>query len=420
MKLITKINLNFLSAALLIFFVGSVGFYMMLRYIMVKHVDEQLVVLHHRIRMPLDSLVNFRGRVYFHDDIVLTAPSNLRVSGRHRYNDTIIQLSDGTMAHYRKMEYVSSVGQQNFRVQLFKPLQFADELIVQLTFALSGIVLFFLLAFFYLNRYASMQGLEDFFSTIQAIRVFKTSDAHPAKLPDTDVDEFEELNSVLRQMMTQIRHDFVNLKEFTENASHEIQTPLAIITSNVEQLIQSKGLTELHLKHALAVQEAAMRLAKLNKGLLLLARIDNRQFVGGEPVSLSKLLAHQLEVLSELIEEKQLQLSLDCSVPFVPTMHEYLAELLVFNLLKNAVVHNVPGGVLRINSSSRHIEIQNSGVAEALDTEKVFERFAKGKQSKSMGLGLAIVKRISLLYDFELHYTFHNGLHSIRISSSRH
>jgi signal transduction histidine kinase len=217
-------------------------------------------------------------------------------------------------------------------------------------------------------------------------------------------------------MTERIRNDYLNLKEYTENASHEIQTPLAIINSKLELLLQSGEMSEKQYKALVDAYEASIRLSKYNSTLILLAKIENKQFPESKLVSFEVILTNLLGNLEDLIKSKKLEVVTN----FVPNttiqMNPYLAEMLVVNLVKNAVRHNVKGGKLAVEIGQAYFQVSNTGPEQPLDNNLLFQRFYKSSASpESLGLGLAIVEKICALYGFQVSYQFHEKMHCLRV-----
>src|SRR5699024_6905144 len=93
-------------------------------------------------------------------------------------------------------------------------------------------------------------------------------------------------------------------------------------------------------------------------------------------------------------------------------MDPTLANIMISNLLRNAIFHNLPGGSVTVEVAKDLVRTGNTGRQDALDAEKIFNRFYKSEHNQnSSGLGLAIVKAIADLYGFSISYHFENGLH---------
>lgn len=239
------------------------------------------------------------------------------------------------------------------------------------------------------------------------------SPGHPAPYlnPDCRIREFRTLNRAALEMHERAEKAYREQKEFIENASHELQTPLAVINGKLELLAEHENLDEEELKNIDDMFRSLHRAIQLNKSLLLLSRIQNRQFEEVTEVNMNPHVRKILELLSDLYEEKELDYHLsdteDCRI----RMNESLAHTLLTNLIKNAIIHSPEHGRVDILIHSTRIEIVNDG-NQALDERQMFKRFYKGHsgQKESTGLGLSIAQSIADLYHLSLTY-YHDGRH---------
>ena len=213
-------------------------------------------------------------------------------------------------------------------------------------------------------------------------------------------------------MMQKITSDFVILKEFTENASHEMQTPLAIIKSKLEHVMQDKTLTDRQHHQIKSAFESAIRLSKLNEGMLLLSRIENQQFVGKEEIDFCRLIQSKVEYLQELFDLKKVEVKLHLEDVVTISIHPMLADVLVNNLLSNAMKHNFENGRIIITAHQGALTFSNTGRCEAIDVDMLFKRFAKQSVSgESNGLGLSIADEICKTNHLQLNYYYQNEMH---------
>jgi len=204
------------------------------------------------------------------------------------------------------------------------------------------------------------------------------------------------------------------LKEFTENASHEIQTPLAIIKNKLEILLQSPEMTSDQMDLISSAAAATNRLSKLNEALIILSKIENRQFHEIEDISVNDIVGGILSSMDELIRIKSISIEKRFEKNLHIKMHPYLAEILIGNLVINAIKHNTSPGSISIITSYDTLEIINSGNHSSGNVEKLFQRFVKSNpKSQSLGLGLSIVKAICDTYSFIVRYNVQNGSHRI-------
>lgn len=278
------------------------------------------------------------------------------------------------------------------------------------------IFLLLLLAIVIINRKSSRLLWRPFHNTLKKAGEYDVVRNQTIQLePQTGIEEFNQLNNELATLIEKVNQAYSNQKDFVENASHEIQTPLAIIRSKLDLLINEPGLTEKSAALLSDITEANDRLSQMNKSLLLLAKIDNNQFPEQKNINVSALLDKILANYQEHYDAfPSLTKLIDPNIYI--TANPALIEMLFSNLVKNAVVHNVASGFINIHLNNKECTIENSGDAILEDPEELFQRFRKGNaNSKTTGLGLALVKQIAQLYNMELHYGYEGGIHTMKI-----
>jgi signal transduction histidine kinase len=235
---------------------------------------------------------------------------------------------------------------------------------------------------------------------------------------ETDIKEFNDLNNSLNQMAGKIHTDYVSMKEFTENAAHEMQTPLAIAQSKLELLMQDGNLKEEQIDSIIQATEALSRLSKLNQSLLLLAKIENNQYETNEVISLKGVNQKYLKLFDELIKDKQLIVETDFAGDFSLNLHPLLADSLISNLIGNAIKYNFTGGKILISIKDNTYQILNTSTLPPIAPAQIFQRFNKVKSNveNSNGLGLAIVKKICDTYNLAIFYEGENNQHRFTIT----
>ncbi len=414
MKLQTKINIRFLIITFLVFAVAGAIFYFALNNFIDRSLDSNLKLRKEFVKSYLNQH-NFSDSIYESPDYSIS----IKRLGSHekfkKYTDTLIYDKDEKeLIHCRKITVTTQVRGVYYKVSVIQSLVETEDLVaVIFTFM---IILFgsILLALFFLNRWLSKSTWRPFFSTLTKLKTFKIGKTSDVSFEQTNIYEFEQLNEALNGMIQKIQTDFTNLKEFTENASHEIQTPLAIIKSKLELVLQDKSLNENQHKQMHIAYESAIRLSKLNETLLLLSKIENRQFTEQIDIDLCDLIKSRIDYLEELLALKQIHVTLDLDIPVIVSMNPMLADILINNLLNNALKHNVENGVISVSAQNRQITIANTGVPVVIDPRKIFQRFVKQGNSKdSTGLGLAIANEICKIFKLSLQYKYQNDLHYI-------
>ena len=233
----------------------------------------------------------------------------------------------------------------------------------------------------------------------------------------TKIREFRQLSDAALDMGNRSYKAYEEQKQFIENASHELQTPLAIVRGKVELLAESEGMTEQQMEQLDEIYATLGRAVKLNKSLLLLSRIENGQYTEMEDVSVDEILDELLPDLMDIYEHKQVRLIRKREVqPFIIRCNHSLAQILVSNLVKNSLLHNREGGELQVLTTPTSLVIKNTGDVP-LDGEKLFRRFYHGMDGKkdSTGLGLAIARSIALSSSLKLTYEWQDGMHTFRL-----
>lgn len=233
----------------------------------------------------------------------------------------------------------------------------------------------------------------------------------------TKIREFRQLSDAALDMGNRSYKAYEEQKQFIENASHELQTPLAIVRGKVELLAESEGMTEQQMEQLDEIYATLGRAVKLNKSLLLLSRIENGQYTEMEDVSVDEILDELLPDLMDIYEHKQVKLIRKREEqPFIIRCNHSLAQILVSNLVKNSLLHNREGGELQVLTTSTSLVIKNTGDVP-LDGEKLFRRFYHGMDGKkdSTGLGLAIARSIALSSSLKLTYEWQDGMHTFRL-----
>lgn len=233
----------------------------------------------------------------------------------------------------------------------------------------------------------------------------------------TKIREFRQLSDAALDMGNRSYKAYEEQKQFIENVSHELQTPLAIVRGKVELLAESEGMTEQQMEQLDEIYATLGRAVKLNKSLLLLSRIENGQYTEMEDVSVDEILDELLPDLMDIYEHKQVRLIRKREEqPFIIRCNHSLAQILVSNLVKNSLLHNREGGELQVLTTPTSLVIKNTGDVP-LDGEKLFRRFYHGMDGKkdSTGLGLAIARSIALSSSLKLTYEWQDGMHTFRL-----
>ena len=259
------------------------------------------------------------------------------------------------------------------------------------------------------------RGLQPLYDLLHWLDAYRPG-GRPERVPNnTDVEEFRRLNVALQQAVDRSEELFERQSQFIGNASHELQTPLAIIGNRVEWLLDSTTITEEEAGELFKIKKTLSRAVRLNKTLLLLTKIDNGQFPESVEVDLVQMIQESAESYGDVYAEREVSVTHSLPAEFKVEMNESLAATLVTNLIKNAFVHSSNGSEVHISIAGRTLTISNAG-EEPLDKEHIFERFYQAARKEgSTGLGLALVAAICRYYNLRLEYFFADGKHHFEV-----
>ncbi len=413
MRLLTKTTIYIATLSLFLFFIMGILFFQVLKNMSLADLDHELnalkeVVSDYLERDPAQLPSGIPGI-----DTLVVRRVGAAGSVKSTMGDTLMLDHESNQYRtYRYLLYRESFQGIPLEIKIYKSTTPADQLVEQVTLMMTILVILFISGIFVLNRFIFANLWKDFFHALEKLKAFDQV-KEPLTLGEPDIEEFRELFKVLERMTRRLSEDYRELKEYTDHTTHELQTPLAIIKTKTELLMQSEklGPDEMQLIHA--INASTDQLSRLNSTLALITRIENRQYPTREPIDLAHLVDEHLEMLQELIALRGI--SVKKSYPgqeVVVSMDRGLANIMITNLLKNAIVHNRDQGSIEIRISREQFVITNDGPPLNFDEEGLFKRFVRNtKKSGTFGLGLSLVKKICDTYGYEISYRSNQGRH---------
>lgn len=418
MKLLTKSTLIFLGVTLLLFSIGGWFLTQNLKSTIRAEADADLI----SESQLIVSLLHEAPEVVNLDhpaveiEVLQSAPTSLP---KYTLTDTTLPGKSGVSEAFRVITLYDRLGTRTHRIRIYHPLLADQELLGNIYFSLLlislAVIALITLTIFVISRRLWVP----FYSSLAKVESFDVQHQQIPEFGQVNTFEFQKLNVQLSKMTTKAVLDYQRLKEFTENASHELQTPLAIIRAKLEVLLQADQLSSEEQNALLAALEAVRRLANLNQGLILLTKMQNQQMGPDLKCDLGAVIASHAEQVKELVSLQDLELRLDQQTAFWVTLPELVADILIANLIRNAMVHNRPHGTILIAVTDGKITFQNTGSPTALDSDRIFDRFNKGQgDSSNIGLGLAIVKEICVAAALSIDYEFREGSHHFHLTRS--
>ncbi len=416
MKLINKLTLWYLAITTLVLLAGDVIVFYRVQAEIENEVTQRLKRdLRHAAEMlaegiPVSSIKTKQIDV---KELPFDSPEiHLQTT------DSMGMFSLPSRAVDRKFSVASSfkIKDKHYYISAYNFIAEPDEILEGITASLAVTLVILLGIVGITSRQISKQILSNFNRTLKTIQNFSLKQKHRMKLEETHTHEFKELNQFLEKMTNKALDDYRSLTEFSENASHELQTPLAIIRGKLELLLD----TDINEKQASLIEgihNAVQKLTSVNQSLILLTRLENQEYPVNQKINFSSVVEKVIESFKELIEMKTLVLTTKIEKDVYLNINSVLADMLFTNLLSNAIRHNTVSATISIVLTSSGLVVKNSGDPPKSPTHELFKRFKKDKQNaESIGLGLAIVKQICELSNFKVDYRYVDGQHGLCIS----
>lgn len=423
MKLLTKTTVYFLLIMLPVFTAGAFYLYTKFNKEIKHETDEELVNDKLQWMRYLDTASISNPVFSIQTPEFNLQPTEKAAQPKHKLKGVnIYQEPENTYAPFRQLTQVITLNNKNYELVLRKSLIEKDDLIKNIVHvmlvAFGGLLLFVLLS----NWLISKRIWKPFYRSLDQIQKLQLNKLEALVFERTATHEFNQLNAALGNMTTRIHQDYTSMKELTEDAAHEMQTPLAIAQSKLELLLQDDTLSETQLQSILTSYDELQRLSRLNHNLLLLAKIENQQYPVTEQPDLCKVVDKYLGLFEELVKEKELDIQTDMTNTAPWPLHPALTDILVSNLLGNAIKYNYPHGKIYILLTTDTFSITNTSKLPEIPTSDLFQRFKKHNNgyTNSNGLGLAIVKKMADTYHFHLTYNFQNGEHTFRVTNGNY
>jgi len=418
MNLTLKIIIYYLLIAIVVFSIGGVVTYRLISHEIAKETDYYLArsldIIEYRLERAVKRGYNLENKFNTSQVTIKEIPS-MPLDKSISFSDTLAMHPHlKQLEMMRKLSVAKEIAGKAFEITMIDVIiEDSDiyESVVGIIIRLFAIFALVMIAGTFLM---SRSLLKPFRETLHRIKKFKVQDPAPPKFPKTSTLEFKQLNELLGEMTAKAQSEYQVLKKFSENASHEMQTPLAIASGKLDILTDGEGLTEEQFSLILSTQRSLKKLSHLGKSLSLLTKIENGEFVSSA-TNVSDLVHEAMDNFKELFEIRELKVKSAIEDDVVIGLNPHLGTILLNNLLQNAIRHNVDQGSIDVVLDARHLQVSNTGAEPKVPTERLFDRFEKdAANNDSSGLGLAIVKEICDLHNMKINYVY-NGRHEINI-----
>lgn len=417
MKLSTKTTLYYVTIGFPLLIVAIFLSYFFIKQELKDGIDETLEREFTQAKV-LSVYASPEKPVYLGVDSLSYIKLDLKKNNYNFFSDIIIKNElDDEWINYRVLKRSFEQNAHHYLICISKATYEEEELLEGLFVSFFIIITFIVLAFIIVQWIVSRVLWKPFYNTLKILKEYDVKRHQTKSFDHVNTLEFQQLNVVLTQMTNKLAQDYLQQKEFTENASHEMQTPLAIIKSQVGLIMQSPLLSEVEMNQLQEIENTTKKMSALNKALILLSKIENKQFESIETIHLNELLNKITAQYRELFELKNITLVIEHHDSTQLKMNAALAEILFSNLFRNAIKHNCIDGKIHIDVFKNRFIISNSGEPLTINSDDLFVRFKKNDASNdSLGLGLSIVKSICHSYQFTIEYSYSNQLHTFNLT----
>jgi signal transduction histidine kinase len=329
--------------------------------------------------------------------------------------DTVIyDPSQDEMELFRELTTYKNINNKSYKISVRVLVVETNQILWAIILSYMVIILLVFVFQFYMNKSHNKKIWYPFFYNLEQMKRFSLLSKEPIQLLDSEILEFSELNNEIALLTGKVRDDYENLKQYTEDVSHELQTPLAIIQAKIENIINGQAVTEPQFNQLASIQKDIQRLTHLNKRLALLTKLENQQFTHRENVDITALVA---QIIGNFNEISSSTLTFGKTNNITTTMDPYLAEILCNNIISNAIRHSTHKKPITIEAKDMVLSVFNYGPTPIVNPQNLFNRFYREtKEIKSTGLGLAIVKKICDLYGYHISYNHINDHHCFSIA----
>ena len=414
MKLASHYNKASIIVSVSILLVSGIIYFFTINHIARQQLDNDLSEEIEEVLEYINVNHHLPKAVDFDEDVTTFTKTNLKNFDTRFFDTPYINPKEKRTEAGRAVAALVKVNGENYLVTIIESRE-NIEYLIQIISAITLLLTAILLAILIVTNKFVLKGLwRPFYNILSELKLFSLADAQKSGNVNTRVDEFKELSDAVSKMASRVKSDYQGLKTFTENASHEIMTPLAVITSKLDTLIQDETLRADQFSQITDIYTAAGKLSRLNQSLLLLVKIDNDLLPDRELINLQLIIIEKVQQFQELLQNKKIELKIELDNLKI-NASRYLIDTLVNNLFSNAIRHNCTGGQIFIIIHKKQLLFQNTGEQLSLDETLIFDRFYKGKTSDGTGLGLAIMKTICQQYHFNISYAFTNDMHEFKL-----
>lgn len=417
-QLLYKTQKNYLILSVIVFLVVAPLFYFIVGKIYIAEIDESLWLQKSEfVQKQLPVLKTSDISLWNRFNSSIKIKENLALKSDSIFNSKQFNEEEQEEEPCRELITPIVIEGTPYTLSLTVNLVESEDFLASIALLFLALLVLLLVGIILINKKISLKLWKPFYQTLSQIEAFEIDKNKIPQFEKSNIEEFERLNQGLENLIKKNTIIFENQREFVENAAHELQTPIAVLKSKIDLLLQGSDLTAGQSEILESVNANIFRITRLHKNLLLLSKIDKNQFTETSHFSINKIMEKQFEFFEEQAKSKEITIEKDFGHSISIQANMGLTEILLSNLLLNSIQHNIYDGNIHLQILENKLIISNTGSHQKLDVSSLFTRFPKINSSvKGNGLGLAIVKKIADLYQWRLSYSFDDGKHFFSIT----
>ena len=409
MKLINYISRRYVIYAIFILLIAIPVFYFSLQYLMLKSLDENMDHQKTWIEKQLKT-TNPDNFISFENSIVVR-PSHTSKIFDSLYSKPVFIPDDHETVMHRILISNTVVNGKPYEIRIQKSMIEDEDLLNSILLLQLGLVIALLAGLMIINLQLSKKLWKPFNDIVHKLNAYRVDSNDDYQFMSTHIEEFKNLGNSIKELTKRNQKLYKTQKECTENASHELQTPIAVMQGKVELLMQTTPITQEQAELIEEISLAGSKMQRLNRTLLLLTKIENNQFPNTEKLLLNARVQKLLDQYEEPAQQKNLQWEILLNNEIEITANPILIDILIGNILSNAIRHSESGHLISVKTLPQSLIIANPGEKE-LNEKDLFQRFKKqSENTNSIGLGLEMSQKICDLYHYSIQYHFDKGQH---------
>ena len=417
MKLLKRTVKNYILYSALLLLICTPLYYLSIHRLFVNEMEEELFHHKNNFKKTLDKLENEKDIQLYQ---LINEEFQLKETNKWPISDSLFTYSqydslEKTFVPYRALRTGVTVQGTRYELLIRESIVGNTKLVTAIVAIQTTLLVLMLIGFILINRKLSKVVWDPFYTILEKLKNYQIDKDLTIDLPHSSTAEFRDLSEALVHLVNKSRDAYLSQKEFTENASHELQTPLAIFRSKLELLMQGADISSEQAELISSLLNATDRIVRLNKNLLLLSKIENRQFLSRQEILLSSALTQSLGLYKQMAQEKEIKITTHIISEIAVKTNPSLLEILLSNLISNAIRYTPAQNEVRIEIEKKSITIRNPGEPFNFPN-KIFDRFNReSRTTQGNGLGLAIVKKICDTEGIPITYHYLQGSHLFSI-----